>query len=133
MKKNNRSKKFDALLQESVDEAFSTLGESVKKSIYFHLENSFLIHKRDIPCRIEDFADALERIFGSGAKPLELLIMKNLHIKACCSYKWKGPKWLIPELTFKEYVKLVKIGYEEIEEIGDIEVIVDAGESQQLR
>jgi len=131
--KKNHCKKFEAVLQEAVDEAFSSLGEPVKKSIYFNLENKFLITRRDIPCRIEDFSDALERIFGLGAKSLELLIMEKLYRKVNCSYKWEGPKWLVPDLTFKQYVELIRIGYEDRERIGSIEVIVDAGEKQEQR
>lgn len=133
MDRNNHTKKFDEVLLDSIDEALSSLGESVKKSIYFHLENSFLIPKLDIPHRIADFSNALERVFGSGAKYLELLIMKNLYMKANCSYKWKGPKWLVPDLTFEEYIKLVRISYEAEEKIGTFEVIIDAGEKQEQR
>ena len=76
MNRNNGRKKFETVLVEAVDEAFSTLGESVKTSIYFHLEHKFIIPKQDIPYRIDDFSDALERIFGIAAKHLEILIMK---------------------------------------------------------
>ena len=133
MDKKNRCKKFEDILQDSVDEAFSSLGESVKKSIYFHLEHNFLITKQDIPCRIEDFSQALERIFGSGAKYLEILIMEKLSMKVNCSYKWKGPKWLVPDLIFKQYVELIRLGCEDEEKIGTFEVIVDAGEGQEQR
>ncbi len=133
MEKKNHYGKFDELLQNSVDEAFSSLGELVKKSIYFHLEHNFLITKQDIPRKIDDFSDALERIFGSGARHLELLIMRNLHMKVDCSYKWEGPKWLVPDLTFKEYVELTRIHYEDKEKFKTFEVIVDAGEPQVQR
>ena len=112
---------------------FLSLGESVKKSIYFHLERTFLITKQEIPSRIEDFSNALERIFGAGAKHLQLLIMEKLYTKANCSFKWEGPKWLVPDLTFKQYVELVRISYREEERIGTFEVIVDAGERQTQR
>jgi hypothetical protein len=127
------NKKFEDVLQDSIDEAFSSLGESVKKSIYFHLENSFLIPRQDIPCRVEDFSDALERIFGPGAKHLELLIMEKLYRKVNCSYKWEGPKWLVPDLTFEQYVELIRISCKEEEKIETFEVIVDAGEQQEQR
>jgi hypothetical protein len=131
--KKNHNKKFEEVLQDSVDEAFSSLGESVKKSIYFHLENSFLIPRQEIPCRVEDFSDALERIFGPGAKHLELLIMEKLYRKVNCSYKWEGPKWLVPDLTFEQYVELMRISCKEEEKIETFEVIVDAGEQQEQR
>ena len=113
MDKKNHFKKFEDVFQDSVEEAFSCLGESVKKSIYFHLENSFLLPRQDIPCRVEDFSDALERIFGPGAKHIELLIMEKLYLKVNCSYKWEGPKWLVPDLTFEQYVELMRTGYKE--------------------
>jgi hypothetical protein len=131
LNKKYSSKKFEEVLQDSIDEAFSSLGEAVKASIYFHLEHKFMIARQDIPWRIKDFSDALERIFGLGAKHLELLIMKNLYEKVNCLYRWEGPKWLVPDLTFKEYVELIRVGYVVEEKIGTVEVIVDAGEQQE--
>ena len=131
MDKKNHSKKFDEVFQDSIEEAFSSLGEAVKTSIYFHLEQKFLITRQDIPFMIEDFSDALERIFGLGAKHLELLIMKNLYEKVNGSYRWDGPKWLVPDLTFRKYVELIRISYDDEDKIGIVEVIVDAGEQQE--
>jgi hypothetical protein len=133
LKKRNRFKKFEEVFQESVDEAFSSLGETVKTSLYFYLEHKFMINRQDMPYRIQDFLDALEGIFGLGAKHLELLIMKNLYKNVNCQYKWEGPNWLVPDLTFKKYVELIRISCEEEEKIGNIEVIVDAGEQQEQR
>jgi len=131
--KKNHFTKFEDVFQDSVEEALSCLGESVKKSIYFHLENSFLLSRQDIPCRVKDFSDALERIFGLGAKHIELLIMEKLYMKVNCSYKWEGPKWLVPDLTFEQYVELMRTGYKEEEKTENLEVIVDAGEKQEQR
>ena len=133
MDKKNHFTKFEDVFQDSVEEALSCLGESVKKSIYFHLENSFLLSRQDIPCRVKDFSDALERIFGLGAKHIELLIMEKLYMKVNCSYKWEGPKWLVPDLTFEQYVELMRTGYKEEEKTENLEVIVDAGEKQEQR
>ena len=131
MDEKDHSKKFEDVLQDSIDDAFSSLGEAVKASIYFHLEHKFLITRQEIPYRIEDFSDALDRIFGLGAKHLELLIMKHLYEKVNCLYRWEGPKWLVPDLTFKEYVELIKIAYADEKRIGKVEVIVDAGDKQE--
>ena len=100
MDKNHDDEKFEQFLLGSIDEAFSTFGESAKTSIYFHLEHKFAITKQDIPYRVNDFSNALERIFGSGARNLEILIMKKLHEKVGCLYKWVTPKWLAPGLDF---------------------------------
>ena len=60
----NYSKKFDAILLEAIDEAFSSLGEKAKSAVYSYLENMFLIPKKDIPYRLEDFSENLREIFG---------------------------------------------------------------------
>ncbi|MGD6852564.1 MAG: hypothetical protein ACQCN6_10945 [Candidatus Bathyarchaeia archaeon] len=126
-------KKFATILLEAIDEAFTTLGPSVKLSIYFHLETKFAVSKQDIPDRIGDFTDALETIFGQGARALEILIMKNLNQKVKCHYKWQGPKWLVPDLTFEKYVRLLQLSVEDKGKIGDVEVLLDAGEKPQQR
>jgi hypothetical protein len=94
-------------LLQAVDEALSLLGESVKQSIYFHLENKFKITKNDIPNRPEDFADGLEKIFGLGAHFIEILIMKNLFEKVGQPLEWNENK----ELSFAEYVAVAKQSY----------------------
>ena len=131
LSRNDERKKFEAVLLEAVDDAFSTLGESVKTSIYFHLEHKFIIPKQDIPYRIDDFSDALERIFGMAAKYLEILIMKKLHEKIACSYEWDGPSWLVPDLTFRQYVELLRLCYEDKGKTGEVEVWVNAEEKQK--
>jgi hypothetical protein len=129
--KNKCGKKFEQILQDSIDEAFLTLGESVKTAIYFHLEHKFMIVRQEIPSRIDDFSDSLERIFGLGARHLEVMIMKNLHNKISCFYEWNGPNWLVPDLTFKQYVELARLCYEDKRKIGEIEVLVIAEEKQE--
>ena len=74
----NRTMSFEKLLLESIDEGLSSLGETCKQAIYFHLEKKFKLTKQDIPSRINDFTEAMENIFGVGAKVLEIRIMKNL-------------------------------------------------------
>jgi hypothetical protein len=72
---------FEELLLAAMDEGFSSLGEECKQAIYFHLEKEFKLNKQNIPSRIEDFSEAIESIFGIGAKVLEIRIMKNLFKK----------------------------------------------------
>jgi len=73
---------FERLLLEAVDEGLASLGESSKQAIYFHLEKRFNVQKQEIPCRIEAFIGAIEKIFGLGANFLESLILKGLCEKA---------------------------------------------------
>lgn len=103
---------FCDTLLEAIDEAFSSLGKSPKIAIYLHLENSMGIRKQEIPFRIDDFQNALEKIFGLGARLLEILIVKNLHEKIKTTYRWDMPRWVVPELTFQEYLHLIKMEFE---------------------
>jgi len=95
---------FEKILLEAVDEGLSTLGESPKQAVYFHLEKSFKIRKREIPYRIDDFAHSLDKIFGQGADFLEILIMKRLHEKIGGVVRWPDST----EFTFVGYVATAK-------------------------
>lgn len=103
-------KAFQKSFLEAVDAAFLSLGESAKQSIYFHLESKFRLSRDDIPCRLEDFDAGLEKIFGAGARFLEVLIMKELHENmgpAVGTMKWKEKK----EFKFVDYVKTAEQSY----------------------
>jgi len=56
---------FEKLLVEAIDESLSSLGESPKQAILFHLENTFNIKKQEIPDQIASFDVALQKIFWS--------------------------------------------------------------------
>ena len=93
---------FEKNLLKAIDEGFSWLGESEKQTIYFHLEKDYKISKQDIPRRIEDFTEALEDIFGLGAKLLEIKIMENLFNKI----RHLQPHFHTQEsLEFTEYIE----------------------------
>jgi hypothetical protein len=72
---------FDKLLLEAVDEGLSSLGESSRQAIYYHLNRSFNIRKEEIPNRIIAFTQAIESIFGVGAHLVEILVMRRLREK----------------------------------------------------
>lgn len=99
-----KEKSFDEILIKAVDEALASLGESARQSIYFHLQDKFRITKKDIPNRLEEFAEGLEKIFGLGAHFIEILIMKNLFEKTGQPLEWNESK----ELVFTDYVKVAK-------------------------
>ena len=110
-------KDFDELLLEAVDEGLSSIGESAKQAIYFHLEKSFNIKKNDIPYKIEDFAAAIEKIFGLGANVLEVLIMKLLYEKVGRTVQLHEPK----DFTFTAYVTAAKRSF--LEKKGAVEPV----------
>lgn len=72
---------FSKVLLAAVEESLSSLGDSPKQAILFHLESSFKIKKEHIPENITEFTKALEKIFGPGAAYLEKLIVKRLYEK----------------------------------------------------
>jgi hypothetical protein len=97
-------KEFDRLLLSSIDEALLTLGESAKQATYFHIEQTFEVSREEIPENLEDFQTALEKIFGIGARYIEILIMKYLYEKIGCSFEMKNGN----QLEFVKYVKAAK-------------------------
>lgn len=102
-------KGFAALLIEAVDEALSSLGESVKQAIYFHLQNQYHLSKDEIPARIREFADGIEAMFGPGAKFIEILIMKKLYNKIGGLIQWDEGK----EFTFTEYIEAARRSFQD--------------------
>ncbi len=99
-----KPKDFDELLLGSIDQALLSLGKPAMRSIYFHLEEKFEVTRGDIPKDLKRFQTVLERIFGVGARFLEILIMKNLYLKI-------GRHFVMGEnvrLEFIEYVEAAK-------------------------
>jgi hypothetical protein len=95
---------FDILLLSSIDEALFTLGESARQATYFHIERTFKVSREEIPENLEDFQTALEKIFGIGARYIEILIMKYLYSKIGCSFQLKSSE----QLEFVNYVEEAK-------------------------
>ena len=99
-----KSKDFDPILLDSIDEALMSLGVSVKTSIYFHLERNFTVARDDIPSHLNEFQTGLEKIFGLGARFLEILIMKNLYSRIGCPLVMKESE----QLEFVRYVEAAR-------------------------
>ena len=117
IEKDEYEEEFDDILLETIDETLSSLGEPVKNAIYFHLQNNFKINKNEIPKKINEFSDIIQKIFGSGAGRLEIKFMKTLHSKININSKWpeyEAPlsKWIIMDMTFIEYVNSMRTTYE---------------------
>ena len=94
---------FDKLLVKVIDESLNSLGESVKQSIYFHLEHNFSVARNEIPAKLVEFQGGLEKVFGTGARFIEILIMKNLHSKIGLSRLMEKKQF-----EFVEYVGVAK-------------------------
>jgi hypothetical protein len=87
---------------DAVEEGLSYLGDSPKEALFFHLENSFNLSRERIPENLEEFAKALEKIFGFGAQILELLILKRLYAKLGLIFDEKETR------DFLEHINTVK-------------------------
>jgi len=99
---SRRDRGFQTLLLEAVDEGLSLLGDSSKQELYSCLEETFKIRKQEIPNKIGEFTEAIERVFGLGAKLLEIEIMKHLYEKVGHDFEYYPEK---DELLFTEYVE----------------------------
>ncbi len=102
---SQRNRVFQKFLLEAVDEGLSSLGDSSKKAVYFYLEKAFKIKKQNIPNKIDEFTDAIERIFGHGAKVLEIQIMKKLYEKIGSDFAYFPET---DELLFSKYIEVAK-------------------------
>jgi len=102
LKKETANENFKMLLLEAIDESLASLGDSAKQAIYFYLERNFQIKKQDIPDKVDEFVAAIEKIFGEGAKILEIQIMKWLNEKAHGSFEYYPKN---DELKFTKYIQ----------------------------
>ena len=100
-KKESLKNRLDMTILEAVDESLASFGESVRKVVYSQLQNNYNLPKQEIPTRIEEFAAAIEGIFGIGARLIEVKIIQTLCTKA------KGFLYVPKEgeLLFKDYVQ----------------------------
>ena len=106
-KLTTKSTTFDKLLLCAIDEALNSIGETVKQAIYFHIENKFSVTRNTIPENLAEFQGGLEKIFGAGARFMEILIMKNLHSKIGLPFVMEKSE----QLEFIEYVDAAKQSY----------------------
>jgi len=123
---------FNRLLLEAIDETLSCLGKSSKAATYHQLETAFKIKKEEIPDRIDDFSRALESLFGLGAKLLEIMFMKNLHAKVKVSGESVSCEWVVPEMTFEEYVGLMKQCFDEASTHREVGIFINETKEQQI-
>jgi len=70
---------FKRALREAVDEGLLVLGESVRQSIYYHVERVHQVKPEQIVDKVEAFHEALRAMFGAGANIVEKLIIRDLY------------------------------------------------------
>jgi hypothetical protein len=97
---------LDMKIMEAVDESLASFGDSVRQVVYFQLQSNYNVPKQEIPTKIEEFAEAIEAIFGIGARLIEMKIIETLYSKANgFLYVPKNE-----DLMFKDYVQNLR-GY----------------------
>jgi len=111
-----RQKKFDESLCEAIDETLTSMGEPLKNTVYFNLENYFNIPRGEIPKHIDEFTDFLYKTFGLGAALFEIRCMKKLHSKIDVNIQmgngeWSSPNWITEGMTFRKYVWCARNNY----------------------
>lgn len=93
---------FEKNLLDAVDDGLLSLGENPRKAIYFHLKKSFQIQRESIPEETDEFSQALNTIFGPGAKIIEKYILKELYQRLELNFEEKKG------CTFADYVTEAK-------------------------
>jgi len=79
--RNPRNKKLDKTIMKAVDDSLSFYGSQCKESTYLQLDKTYHIKPGEIPEKIEEFAAAIEKIFGAASYLIEMKIIKELHDK----------------------------------------------------
>jgi hypothetical protein len=69
---------FEQLINETIDNVFSSLGTVCRQAIYAYLEKKYALKKNDVANHITEFSEALEQIFGGAAALLEIQMMRRL-------------------------------------------------------
>src|SRR5207245_8117183 len=69
---------LDQSLIESIDAALSALCSSTRDSILTYLRKKYSMSLQDIPQRMDEFLQALNRLLGYGARVIEKLVIARL-------------------------------------------------------
>ena len=82
LKSGQQKSDFSKLFLESIDEALNQiLGENLTNIVYYYFQRYFSLKKKDFPTKVEEFAEALEKSFGTGAPIIKKIVVKNLYAK----------------------------------------------------
>lgn len=110
-----RKRNFETVLLDAIDEGLVELGESIKTTIYFHLEKNYYLKRNLIPQNLDGFSVSMQKIFGSGESVIENLIMRKLCESLNVSYRGvegRGFQAAVEEIRTRAPVLMVKIaGY----------------------
>jgi len=94
---------FKQLINETIDNVFSSLGTACRQTIYDCLETKYKLKRDDIADHTVVFSEALEQIFGDAAALLEIQIMKEFCRKVP-QFKYRPEEML----TFPDYANALR-------------------------
>lgn len=81
---------FKETFNSAVEKAMLLLGESGKQATYYHIEKTFGIKRNTWHKNPEDFAEAVEQIFGPGSQLLLKAMAKELYSSLGLKLKESG-------------------------------------------
>jgi hypothetical protein len=74
---------------ECLDKGLSSIGESSRQALYWHIEHAYGVKRDEIPRNAEKFQASLESLFGSGSKILVRSIEAEINSVFKISGKWQ--------------------------------------------
>jgi len=99
--------KFDYLLLESIDDALADLlGRRSRDQVFDHLATRYGYGRDEVPVKICEFYEFLEKVFSSGAKTIGRTIIRRLCRKL--SYTFVN----LPDLEFLDLLAIVRAKFE---------------------
>ncbi len=94
---------YERTVINAIDESLSSIIHFNKQILYKYIEKKYNIKKNEIPSKIEEFSDSIEKIFGEAAKLIEIKIIQQLQNKTQFRYRLKSK-----DLVFVEYVAALR-------------------------
>ncbi len=82
----------EGIVLEVIEKGFDALGESPKQAIWFYLEREYNFDRKKVPHNLNDFEQALQKIFGMGYNFLDSLFRQYLkevtgeNLSGCTSF-----------------------------------------------
>jgi len=104
---------FKKTLLRAVDSGLLLLGETPRKAIFYHLNAKFQLERENILEKIEEFAQALNAIFGSGAEIIEKFIVKELYRRLRFDFEEKM------NFEFADYVRQAEQSVSDMKQKGE--------------
>ncbi len=75
---STRRKELRIALRDAIDGGLCLLGDAGRDAMYYQAEKRFNLNREEIPDRLYEFHNALDRLFGFGAIVIEKNIARRL-------------------------------------------------------